>query len=544
MYGFPSSGTHPVHPASMEQDSAIEHIIEDSVRSGDVMRLAAHLSDDIGARVPNSPASREAARWAQLQFAKWGLSNVHAEKFDFGRGWWIEGWSVGMKQPRELQLRGIPIAWTPPTRGPVDGKVIVAPMSKVGDFQRWRGQLRGKIVLVSAARPPSDQIAPSFVRFSSADLLASDSSFTRSDTGNASDDVNAYLFFERLDHFLTSEGAVAWLRMSRRDNGIVHGNLDSPGFLPGRTPNLPGFEISAEDYRRLVRLSASKDVSLELESRVHYDDTEWQAANVIADLPGKRPDGEYVMVGAHLDSWAAGDGASDDGAGVAAIMEAARLLKQSGVRPRRTIRFVLWGVEEPGFYGSYAYIDRHIAALCRPSDRDARALWPISADAATPFRQLPGSSKIVAYFNIDNGAGRIRGIYGKEYPGVAPLLTKWLRPLVTLGASSLVPRSPDSSDNIPFARVGVPSFAFVQDDLDQTALVNHSNLDTFDHLRAGDLRQAAAVVAAVLLSAANSPEKPRRGGRPAGADRCAKAGARELEAGHTASASSMLEPNP
>lgn len=500
-------GHNTFHIAKPPSPSVL-HRITASADQGEVVNVAAHLSDQIGSRVANSPGWRTAAQWSAEQFRAWHLANVRSEPFEFGRGWWIERFSVRMVAPRPRTLRAIPIVWTPPTRGPLAARVILAPMATDSDFERWRGRLAGKIVLVSIPRPARDAIHPNFERFSGGDLA---NLAVKPPPRPEEDDwdrtaLHRYLYYERLEHFLKGEGAVAWARISRRDDGIVHGNLDRPSFLPGRTPALPAIELAAEDYRLLARLGTASPVSIEIDSAVHYDDRDTRASNVLADLPGTRPRAGYVMAGAHLDSWAASDGASDDGAGVAIVMEAARILKELGVKPKRTIRFALWGVEEPGFFGSYAYIERHVSRIRRPEDPRLASLWPITASRADSAVRIPGSDRLVAYFNVDNGGGRIRGVYVEGQNAAIPRLKSWLAPLTAIGAATVSPASGGSSDHRPFQRVGVPSFQFIQDDLDQTSLVGHSNLDSFDHLHPDDLRQAAAVLAFVLLTAANADD--------------------------------------
>jgi Zn-dependent M28 family amino/carboxypeptidase len=297
--------------------------------------------------------------------------------------------------------------------------------------------------------------------------------------------------------------------MSRLHGSLVHG--EGYEYKVGKTPKLPGVELSAEDYRRLARLAKVGEVKVEIDSRVHFDDSDPKAYNVFGEIPGRDPKAGYVMAGAHLDSWVAADGASDNGAGSAVVMEAARILSSLGVQPKRTIRFALWSGEEQGLHGSAAYIEAHLAKWPKPTDPEVAALGPyFASDGATP-EPLPGFGELAAYFNLDNGSGKIRGIHPEGNFGAAPILREWLSPFASLGANSVVASPTGGTDHVLMSRLGLPAFQFVQDPLDYDSRVHHTNLDTFDHLRPDDLRQASVVLATLLLDAANADAPlPRR----------------------------------
>jgi carboxypeptidase Q len=249
------------------------------------------------------------------------------------------------------------------------------------------------------------------------------------------------------------------------------------------------------------------DVKLEIDSRVHFEDADHNAYNILADIPGVDPNAGYVMAGAHLDSWVAGDGAADNGAGSAVVMEAARILTSIGARPRRTIRFALWAGEEQGLLGSDAYIEKHLARRAPPTDPALADLPPYFSLDNYPIQTLAGFSEMAAYFNIDNGSGKIRGIYTEGNFAVVPIFRDWLSPFASLGANAVVAEPTEGTDHVFLSRLGLPAFQFIQDPLDYETRVHHTDLDTFDHLRPQDLRQASVVLATVLLAAANS-EKP------------------------------------
>lgn len=481
-------------------------IIDEGMNRSEVMVTAQQLTDVIGSRLTNSPGMRKAEQWTQDQFRKWGLTNVHKEGFDFGRGWWIERATARMISPRPIQLTSIPITWTPSTNGPISAPVVVAPISKEAHFDRYRGQLRGKIVMISLPNDGSEPGEPPFKRWSADELAKFDTyEQPKYDPEAADRRVKRLDFAKKLDAFLKAEGAVAYATMSYRDGKLVHGN----GYLfaVGDTPSLPGIDIAAEDYRRLARLAKNGPAPvIEIDSRVHFEDADHQAYNVIADIQGSDPSGEYVMAGAHLDSWAAGDGAADNAAGSAMIMEAARIIARSGIKPKRTIRFALWAGEEQGLLGSLSYVEKHLAT--RPAAPGATGLarfmgwgnrWPI-----TP---LAGHSKLVGYFNLDNGAGKIRGINVENNFAAAPIFREWLTPFNSMGANTVAIRKVGGTDHVFMSAIGIPAFQFIQDPLDYGSRLHHTSIDTFDHLKAQDMRQGAVILAAFLLNAANA-DKP------------------------------------
>jgi hypothetical protein len=495
-----SVATPPVDPDMLAK------ISDQGFNHGEVMDTAAYLADQIGGRMTNSPAMRKAESWTQDRFRGWGLANVHKEGFEFGRGWWIESASVQMIAPRPIMLRSIPVAWTPPTAGPLTAPIIVAPMKRDRDFAQWHGKLAGKIVLVTFPADPKDATAPGFRRKSDDDLKKLDDYSQPSfDPAAADRTLKRRMFNEQLDHFLKAEGAVGWARMSYRENSLVTG--EGSGYKVGHTPALPGVELAAEDYRRLARLAKIGPVTLQINSNVHYDDSDTKAYNIVAEIPGSDPKAGYVMAGAHLDSWVAGDGAADNGAGSSMIMESARILARTGVKPKRTIRFILWAGEEEGLLGSAAYVAQHLATRPPESDPAKAALGPYYLDNTWPVTPLPGFKDLAAYFNIDNGSGKLRGIYTEGNFGVVPIFKEWLAPFASMGASTVVAQPTGGTDHVLMQRFGLPGFQFIQDELDYGSTVHHSNVDTFDHLRAADMRQASVILATMLLDAADA-EKP------------------------------------
>ena len=498
--------------SELREGPSLNGIIDEGMNHSQVMATAAWLTDRIGARLTNSPQMREAQQWTQARFVEWGLTDVHAEAFDFGRGWSIDHASARMLSPRVLPLTTIPIAWTPATDGPIRAGIVVAPLADPRDFDRWQGKLRGKIVLVTQpeAAPPSTELP--FKRLTDDELRQLDVfEAPEHDHGEFARSVERRLFAERLDAFLAAEGAIAWVRMSRRD-GLVHGDIGAgAGFQVGHTRRVPGVEMAANDYLRLARLAGSgASVTLELDVAVRFHDEDHNAYNIIANVAGRDAKAGYVMAGAHLDSWVAADGAVDNGAGVAVVMEAARILAKLGVKPKRTIRFALWAAEEQGGLGSLAYIERHLAV--RPAQTVPGAAHAWGWSTRFPVQPRPGFSQLAGYFNLDAGSGRIRGIHAENNFDVMPIFREWLAPFASMGASTVVVQSLGGSDHVDFQSLGLPAFQFIQEPLDYFSRLHHSNLDTYDHLVSGELRQNAVILAAILLMAAERdaalPRKP------------------------------------
>jgi len=488
--------------------TATDRIVDEGGRHGEAMDIAEYLTDEIGQRLTNSPGHRKAIAWTQDRFRSWGLTHVRTEGFPFGHGWWMEHCSVRMIAPRPLQLIAGPISWSPGTNGAITAPILFAPMTSEADFAQWKGKLAGRIVLIS---PPDTAKPPMAYSRQSADDLAKMDVYALprpASDGSASWKRN-FTFPRALQAFLKAEGAIAFVRSPRLDGKLIQG--DGARFAPGDEMPLPGIEIAAEDYRRLVRLAARGTApTLQIDLAVRFDESDHQAYNVLADIAGTDPKAAYVMAGAHLDSVTPGDGAADNGAGVAMVMEAARILSKMP-RPRRTIRFALWGGEEQGEFGSIAYVERHFATRGDAGDPqpagEAKYLrwwyrWPIVP--------LPSWREMSVYFNLDNGAGKIRGIFADNNLAAVPIFREWFRPFEPMGASTVAILGQGGSDNDAMQDVGVPGYQFIQD-WDDYGRMHHSSLDTFDHLEPDDMRQASIILASFLWNAANMEQDfPRR----------------------------------
>ncbi len=492
--------------ADEASDSVVNRIIDEGFNRSELAETAAYLTDQIGGRLTNSPQMRAAEQWTQTQLRAWGLANVRADGFPFGRGWSIDSASARLVAPRIKQYRTIPIAWTPGTNGAIRAPIVVAPLAEDGDFDEWRGKLRGRIVLITRPDGGSEPDEAPFQRYSGEDLAELNE--YRQPRELPPEDferrVRSDGFKARLDAFLADEGALAWVQQSRRDGGLLHGQ----GYLyrVGETPRLPGFELAAEDYRQLARLAkANANPELELASVVHFHDDDHNAYNILADLPGRETG--FVLAGANLDSWVCADGAQDNAAGSAVVMEAARILRALDLTPRRTIRFGLWSGEEQGLYGSIAYAERYLAARGALADPDDAALPPyLTWSRRWPIEPKREHAALSAYFNIDNGSGKVRGIYTEGNVAVVPIFREWLAPFASMGATAVVTPPTTGTDHVPLQQIGIPAFQFVQDPLDYRSRIHHTNVDSYDHLKLDDLRQAAVILASLLWSAAEREE--------------------------------------
>lgn len=489
--------------------SDASRIIDEGMNRSQVMISAHELVDGIGGRLTNSTAMRQAEDWAVAKMQSYGLANVHREGFEFGRGWDLVSSEVRMISPRPIEITAIPVAWTPGTNGVIRAPIIVAPISERRHFNAYRGKLKGKIVLISLPGEGSEPTEAYFTRYDDTGLRKLDEySQPKYDPDSLEERLKRQKYAADLDQFLASEGALAWARISYRDGKLLHGAGYS--YQTGATPKLPGIEIAAEDYRRLARLAKDGGPPvLEVSSDVRFIDGDSKAYNIIGEIPGSDPKAGYVMAGAHLDSWVAGDGAVDNGAGSVVVLEAARILRTLGVRPKRGIRFALWNGEEQGLLGSLAYVDQHIATRPVPGGTGA-AQWTSYWREGWPIQRRPGYGELKAYFNMDNGSGKLRGVHAEGNYGAVSLLKEWMGPFASMGATAVVAAPTGGTDHVFMQAVGVPGFQFVQDPLDYGTRLHHTNLDTFDHLKAADLRQASVVMAGMLLAAANSDkELPR-----------------------------------
>jgi hypothetical protein len=496
----------------------ITRIREEGLNRSRVMDTARHLTDVLGPRLTGSPQAKAANEWTRQRLEEWGLSNARIEGYPFGSGWSLERVEVRMTAPRVAPLYAIPKAWTPGTDGPVAGPAERIDLKTEEDLEQHKGKLAGKILLLDEAREIEKNEA-TVQRFSDAeleDLWEFDIPDGRPPDWRAEMRKRVRLS-QLVNELLVEERALATVEISSWDHGIVRVRGGGTYGRADRSPGVPALVMAAEQYDQIVRLLEHGDVELEIEVEARFHEGDRKAYNTLADIPGSARSREVVMAGAHLDSWHAGTGASDNAAGCAVVMEAARILHAVGARPRRTIRFALWTGEEQGYQGSRAYVDQRLATRPEPQDPEQLALPPGLRDPTWPITVLPGHRNFSAYFNVDNGSGRIRGIYAQENASVRPIFEAWLAPLADLGATTVTLESTRGTDHVPFDAVGLPAFQFVQDGLDYMSRTHHTQLDVYDYLRREDLVQASVVLATFLYHAAMRPERLPRKPMPRGA---------------------------
>ena len=488
--------------------AAMAKIRDEGLNRSQVMETAFYLTDVSGPRLAGSEGLARANTWAKQRLTTYGLANANVEAWgDFGRGWDIDKSYVAMTAPYYHAMIGVPKAWTPGTAGPVRKAVVYVNAKVESDLDKYKGQLRDKIVLlpVAEANVPHPSFEPDAKRLSDADLqqmadAPAGGAPTAAGRPAAEGDARRAAMLatralrQKLGDMMQAEGAAAVLSPGRGTDGTVFTTNGAP-YAADAKPVLPELEMSTEDQLRLIRLvEAGIPVEVEMETKTHFQTQDLKGYNVVAEIPGtdKKLKSEVVMLGGHLDSWHAATGATDNAAGCAVMMEAVRILKATGLKPRRTIRVALWGEEEEGLHGSRNYVKNHFA------------------DPAT-MQLKPDHEKLAAYFNLDNGGGKIRGIYAQANEAVKPVFTAWLQPFHDLGATTVTLRNTGSTDHIAFDAVGLPGFQFIQDGLDYFARTHHSNEDTYDRLVPDDLKQASVVVAAFVYDAAMRDQKlPRK----------------------------------
>ena len=487
-------------------------IRQEGFRDSHVMEIMSQLSDYIGQRLTGSPNAKRANEWTRDQFAAWGLQNAHLEPWGpFGRSWSQEFVSVRMTSPEAVPLYAIPFAWSPGTNGVVTGKVMIVKVEKVEDLDKYHGKLAGAIVLYGEPREIKPHESAEMRRYDEktlaevAEYNAGPQRLPAQFTPQAL--AQARRINEALRKFWADENVAAVIQPGRGDGGTIFvAQVSSNVWRQGREWPVPTLAMAAEHYGRLYRLvSRDVPVTVELELRTKFYDNA-ETFNTIAEIPGTDKKDEIVMLGAHLDSWHGGTGATDNGAGCAVMMEAVRILKALNIRPRRTIRIALWTGEEQGLLGSRAYAKEHFGFRAE-SEADKRAAAEAGPAAPNrpptgPLTLKPEQSKLAAYFNVDNGTGRIRGIYTQENAAVAPIFEQWFTPFHDLGAQTISMRNTGGTDHLSFDAVGIPGFQFIQDEIEYDTRTHHSNMDVYERIQPSDMMQNAVIVAAFVYEAA------------------------------------------
>jgi carboxypeptidase Q len=514
--------------------AAISKIKDQGFNHSQAMELMSYLTDVCGSRLTWSPEYKAAADWTVSKLTEWKLQNVHLETWaPSGRGWSLKHFSAHMLEPKTVPLIGHPKAWSPGTDGMIKGKAVYLDVKSDSDLAKYKGKLKGAIVLISDLRELPQNFKPFAERFQDSTLLKlanADVSTPRRRGGFRGDTTmfrrfreDARLTSAKLE-FCRKEKALAIIDGARQDGGtlmVMSASVPQPAdsSRPGpprvnpfdeKAPAiLPQVTLAAEHYDRIMRiLQKGIPVKLAMEVEVEFSDDMQAGLNVIGEIPGTDLKDEVVMVGAHLDSWHAGTGACDNGSGVITAMEAMRILQAVDLKPRRTIRIGLWGGEEQGLYGSKAYVTQHLGE--RAGGGQTFGAPGGNSASQGELTKKEGYEKFDAYFNDDNGTGKFRGIYLQGNEAVRPVFRAWLAPFQDFGASTISLSNTGGTDHLSFDAVGLPGFQFIQDPVEY-GRTYHSNMDVYERVSAEDMKHDAVMMAAFAYSAAMRGEKvPRK----------------------------------
>jgi hypothetical protein len=555
---FPVMAQQPVaaRPASTQTPAAndpVARIRDEGMNRSQVMQTLSYLSDVIGPRLTNSPGMKRANEWTRDQMTKWGMQNARLEAWGpFGRGWTLKRFSAEVVEPLNIPLIAYPKAWSPGTNGVLSGNVVYLDANDAAGLEKYRGKLKGAIVLLAPIRKIDAHFEPQGTRLMEKELLAladapdPASAPPRPPFQATPDFIAQFILGLRKTKFVADEGAAMILEPGRGDGGTIFvqqatvppasipETIDPAALqtffrrgIPAYDKSAPSFPpqvvLSAEHYNRIMRMiQAGEPVRMNVNLEVQFQDQDLMGYNTIAEIPGSDLKDEVVMLGGHMDSWHGGTGATDNAAGCAVAMEAARILMASNLRPRRTIRVALWSGEEQGLLGSRAYVKEHFGEIVQPTPQPAPPGAgegrPVPAPTPAPRGRLvtkPAYDKFAGYFNLDNGTGKIRGVYLQGNEAVRPLFRSWLMPFRDLGAQTLSISNTGGTDHLAFDAIGLPGFQFIQDEVEYDTRTHHSNQDVFDRIQADDMKQAAIVMAAFVYQAAMRDEKlPRKPAPP------------------------------
>jgi carboxypeptidase Q len=521
--------------AAQDSQSAIQRIKDEGLQRSQVMQTLSYLTDVIGPRLTASPEMRRANEWTRDRLTSWGLQEGHLEAWGpFGRGWSLRRFAAQVVEPQCIPLIAYPKAWSPGTS--LTAEVVWLDVKDEADLQKYHGRLKGAIVLSSPPREVRARFDPLGTRMTEKDLLGlADASPSGQGPGGPGrrrfqggpGQVAQFRLSARKLQFLAEEGAAVVVEPSSRgDGGTIFVQSASVPQPVEENPNPPApnaprrisawdknvkgvtpqVVVSIEHYNRMVRMiQQGEKLKMAVDLAVQFQDTDPMGYNTIAEIPGTDLKDEVVMLGGHMDSWHSGTGATDNGAGVAVAMEAVRILEAAKLQPRRTVRIGLWSGEEEGLLGSRAYVAEHLGRTD-----------PAAPAGTTPMLLTkPEYERFDAYFNLDNGTGKIRGVFLQGNEAVRPIFRQWLAPFRELGASTLSIANTGGTDHLSFDGIGLPGFQFIQDEIEYETRTHHSNQDVFDRAQVDDLKQAAVIMAAFVYNTATMdqrlPRKPRAG---------------------------------
>ncbi len=567
-----TASTNPSPTTAPAPSEVIAKIRDEGFNRSQVMATLSYLTDVIGPRLTGSPQLHRANEWTRDKMTSWGLVNAHTEPWGFfGRGWSLKRFSAQIIEPQDIPLIGFPKAWSPSLKSPLVAEVIHVDPKTEADLDQFKGKLKGAIVLQGAVREVQPRFDPLATRDDDSTLLkmansdiasvgpagvarastaaerraqfadtpvgramAARNRATTNPTTSASGPTSRpAVSSAKVLSFLAKEGAAVIVTPSTQGDGgtFFVANASIPGQerqpFPATQPTAhvwdmnappvpPQITLAAEHYNRLVRMiNAGEKLKMAVELEVEFQDNQ-MGYNTIAEIPGTDLADEIVMLGAHMDSWHSGTGATDNAAGCAAVMEAVRIIKALDLHPRRTIRIALWTGEEQGLFGSKGYVAEHFGSYPEPTTRPSGRTRRPTTQLVTsqPTRNLIKRSeyeKLSVYFNLDNGTGRIRGVHLEGNEAARPIFRQWLAPFADLDAQTLTISKTGGTDHVSFDAIGLPGFQFIQDSIEYWSRTHHANMDLYDHASAEDLKQCSVILATFVYNAAMMDERfPRK----------------------------------
>ncbi len=507
----------------------IAMIKDEGMNRSQAMATIRYLSDVIGPRLTNSPNQKRANHWTKAQLEKWGMKNAVIDPWgEFGRGWEVLRFAATFSTAdQSMPFRAYPKGWSPGTNGAITSDVIYVDAADEAGLERYKGKLKGAIVFTASERSVEPGFKPAATRNTDEALTNLETAKPQAAPAPAAPtqaEIDAAKFADRRNRFYFEEGAGVLIDSGF---GVDAGTIrvmgaSLPPLAPGAAPipgrraasknapvTIPQLVAEVEQYNRILRLvkqGVPVKMSVDLDVKFHDDDL--QGYNTIAEIPGTDLSDEVVMIGAHLDSWHSGTGATDNGAGTTVVMEAMRILAAAGLKPRRTIRVGLWTGEEQGLLGSRGYVAKNLATV---GDGSEAALFGIFSGKPATINKKPAHNKFAAYYNLDNGTGQIRGIYLQGNEALRPIFKGWLAPYKEWGATTVTINNTGGTDHLAFDAVGLPGFQFIQDPIEYFSRTWHTTQDVVDRVIEEDLKRSAVIMAAFAYNSAMTDEKlPRK----------------------------------
>lgn len=566
------SQTKPESPKTKAGDDIVAKIREEGLNHSQVMKTVLYMTDVIGPRLTNSPGLKRANEWTAKTLTEFGLENAKLEPWGpFGTGWTLKRFSAQVTEPLCIPLIGIPKAWSPSTEGVAKGDLIHLDATDEKGLEKYKGKLKGAIVLVGSPREVKALFEAPGKRHTDKELLAMANApepvqggggrggpqgkafmkkaeetkkvepakakdSAESKTSDTVSRIRAGMSFpSRRIQFLLDESAAVMVETSSRGDGgtffVQSASVPQPppaagsetpaggrGIGPRANPHdknapktIPQVVVTVEHFNRLSHmLKAGEKLKAEIEIAAEFQKDDLMGYNTVAEIPGTDLKDEIVMLGGHMDSWHGGTGATDNAAGCAVGMEAVRILKKLGLKPRRTIRIALWTGEEQGLLGSRGYVSQQFGSIQGVAS-GLDGMFASSMNPSAPIIKKPAYDKFQAYFNLDNGSGKIRGVHLQGNEAARPIFRKWLQPFADMDATTITANNTGGTDHLSYDAIGLPGFQFIQDEIEYDERTHHSNMDVYDRLQADDLKQASIIMAATIWNAANMDERfPRK----------------------------------